>query len=411
MFMTEEEYNVFTQTTPIVSAVVNLTDNCNLRCPYCFTEHNTRKISLDILKKVVFFLIQEEQKTKRIEGKTIAFFGGEPMLMFEEIIRPFFEWMEKEDLIEKHNFSFSMTSNGTLFTEERLKFLKKYKCNILLSMDGDKETQDDQRPGVNGKSSFDMIINNLPILLKYYPNICFRATVEPRNVEKVFDNYLFARKLGFNRIFFAPNQDGGWTDQTAVIYEREIVKCVLQMYMDIKNKVPPLYLDNFISFSQRMFPDIHYENVKDRFPKDAKLFRTIYRCGLGTIGIGVACDGTINGCQERNTFLDDDIFKIGNLDQGIDRSKHLRLINCYLEDNYINDQEEKYCKTCPSFESCTKKGCPSHDISKDGLKRNRSLITCRLNEIYQNLCYFIIHLMDKEEDPQVIKELDKLFIS
>jgi len=40
-------------------------------------------------------------------------------------------------------------------------------------------------------------MNNLPMLLKYYPNLTFRATVNTENVAKMFENYLFAEKNGF----------------------------------------------------------------------------------------------------------------------------------------------------------------------------------------------------------------------
>lgn len=31
------------------SAVINLTDECNFRCPYCFTEHNPKRSTFEIV--------------------------------------------------------------------------------------------------------------------------------------------------------------------------------------------------------------------------------------------------------------------------------------------------------------------------------------------------------------------------
>lgn len=410
MFLTEEEYDIFTQTTPISSAVVNLTDNCNLRCPYCFTEHNTRKIKLDTLKKVVDFLINQNKKVPQELMKTIVFFGGEPMLMFEEIIKPFLIWSKEQDLIEKHKFIFSMTTNGTLLTKERLKFLRDYNCHLLLSIDGDKETQDDQRPGINGNSSFDLIFPNIPNILYYNPYITFRATVEPRNADKVFKNYLFAREQGFKSIFFAPNQGVNWDKETTNIYLMELLKCLLMMYDDIKNNEPTVIVSNFLNFSNKLFPSIYQNQQKKKINEDK--YRKIYRCGLGTIGIGVDCDGIINGCQERNTYLDDDIFKIGNLETGIDRERHLRLLNTFLSSDTEQCREySEFCQTCPFFTKCSLRGCPSVLLGKKGEYRHQSYVMCAANRFYLTLSQFFIDQIDKETDPQIKERLEfQLFL-
>lgn len=138
-----DEYLEMRQKTPISSCTINLTDDCNFRCKYCFTHHNPRKISLETMKKAVNFLIEEEKRTGVLREKPIAFFGGEPMLRYEDIIVPFVEWLNVSGLKEKHKILLSMTTNGSLFTDERLKFLSDNNVGILLSVDGDKFTQND----------------------------------------------------------------------------------------------------------------------------------------------------------------------------------------------------------------------------------------------------------------------------
>lgn len=96
------------------------------------------------------FLIKEGERVgypKQAE-KSIAFFGGEPMLMYDSLIVPFIHWIEDSGVAKEYNFTFSITTNGTLLNEERIKFLWSHNIPILLSIDGAKETQDNQRPAL-----------------------------------------------------------------------------------------------------------------------------------------------------------------------------------------------------------------------------------------------------------------------
>ena len=70
------------------------------------------------------------------------------MLEWDSIIYPLIEWSKME-----YPTKFNMTTNGTLFTEDRLNYLFKNNVSFLLSMDGSKETQDKNRPMKNFKSS------------------------------------------------------------------------------------------------------------------------------------------------------------------------------------------------------------------------------------------------------------------
>lgn len=69
--------------------VVNLTNECNLRCKYCFTEHNPKRMTLDVLKQAIQF------GTTTCDVKRITFFGGEPMLEFETLIKPIVQWVHE----------------------------------------------------------------------------------------------------------------------------------------------------------------------------------------------------------------------------------------------------------------------------------------------------------------------------
>lgn len=64
---------------PVQNLVLYLTDDCNLRCSYCFVPKGARRMSADIARKAVdFFLSRHISGTCQRLG--ITFFGGEPFL-------------------------------------------------------------------------------------------------------------------------------------------------------------------------------------------------------------------------------------------------------------------------------------------------------------------------------------------
>ena len=94
----------------ITSAMLVVTHGCNLRCRYCFVQKEPQRMALSTAKDAARFLMANAMASG---GGTpeINFFGGEPMLEFDTVIKPLVEWVHDE-LGEP--FRFSITTNGTL---------------------------------------------------------------------------------------------------------------------------------------------------------------------------------------------------------------------------------------------------------------------------------------------------------
>jgi uncharacterized protein len=76
--------NEFARRLPKMSYMeLILTDQCNLRCSYCFEkDKNPHNMSDETALAAVDFLMEESGPMKRV---TILFFGGEPLLRFDLI--------------------------------------------------------------------------------------------------------------------------------------------------------------------------------------------------------------------------------------------------------------------------------------------------------------------------------------
>ena len=217
--MEEKEFEYKEEYAWPTNLTLTVTESCNLACKYCFVYQHPLEMSFDIAKKSVDYLISNiEKKNKKFNKQhkgTINFFGGEPTLKWTDIIVPLVNYV-KENNFPIH---FSMTSNGTFLTEEKVIFLKENNIGLLLSMDGDEETQNHNRPCHNSNvNSFDLIEPNIKYILKYLPNTMMRATISEDSVQNIYKNYLFAKNKGFKSLFMLPNGREDWSEEKIEIY-------------------------------------------------------------------------------------------------------------------------------------------------------------------------------------------------
>ena len=355
-FIYKEEYKYLT------NVCLNLTDACNLACRYCFVEQHPHYMTLDTAKAAVDWLfdnlkIKKENKQANENSKVgITFFGGEPTLLWDEIIVPLTYYLE-----EKYNnmFDLNITTNGTLLSNERIQFLKDHKIYPLLSIDGAETTQNYNRPcQTKNKNSFDLVQANITKLLKEFPNTTFRSTVIPATVNHMFENYLFAEFMGFNSIYMTPNNREKWTtdeyqdlaNQLKLIFDYRI-----EQFNANVTPITASFIDN--AFENVLLSDIETYNGRYECPN---INHSIYRCGLGT-GLGsIAYDGNIYGCQEQPSKDDKNIFLIGNIfNGGIDKNKHSKLLKKYWERTQPKCENENGCLNCKLQNICTKFSCPS----------------------------------------------------
>lgn len=327
------------------AAVVNVTDSCNNCCPYCFTCDKENNMSLATAEKTIRFL---QQNCKDNERPTITFFGGEPLLRFDDLIRP---------LVEKYQNSviWSITTNGTLMTEEIISFLAENSVRVLLSFDGVKNVQDSQRPMKNGESSYEKVMENIDFLLMKIPTVTVRATITKESLPYMFESMLFFERIGFKHCYFCLNEREDYDMNDFKIMQEQLFKCAEYIYCELIKGRFPIRNDSII----------HYFNEVIEVHDNPVFNNQINRCGMGTTAIGVAYNGDLLPCQEENTTLSR---VIGNIESGIDAEKHMK----YLID-YFNIMENLDCqKDCSNSNRlfCYNQNCPNILIENQGKINN-----------------------------------------
>lgn len=138
--------------------------NCNLACKYCFigklNNQNPTKMTIETMKNAVD-KYYEYSKKQDFPCK-IIFYGGEPLISFENI-KIITQYIKEK----KYNFQMSIVTNGTLLNDEIICFLKNNNFSVGMSIDGPKILNDKNRIYYKSSESvYDNIINNIDILNK-----------------------------------------------------------------------------------------------------------------------------------------------------------------------------------------------------------------------------------------------------
>lgn len=127
--------------------------------------HSTKRMSFETAKKGIDFLLEHSIDSERIN---IAFYGGEPLLEFN-LLKDIVAYVEENAV--GRDFSFSITTNGTMVTEEIVKYFIQHNIQMSISLDGPKRVHDDNRRFANsGVGSFDEVIEALKGIYEKHPD-------------------------------------------------------------------------------------------------------------------------------------------------------------------------------------------------------------------------------------------------
>lgn len=116
------------------SIVLWVTDDCNLRCKYCYAKAGEKKnyMKLDTFIKTLDLIGENDFKLQ------IA--GGEPLMNFE-LVEQIYDYLQKNN----HNIRINMQTNGTLINNEIARKIKKMNIAVGISLDGPPEVNDKLR--------------------------------------------------------------------------------------------------------------------------------------------------------------------------------------------------------------------------------------------------------------------------
>ena len=163
--------------------IINPTINCNFHCWYCYESHIASKMDDEVIRHVKLLIDRIIDDGKSL---TISFFGGEPMLYYDEVMMPILKHAHGKSSESKTPFSANMTSNGFLLSEERIKSMKMLNfTGAQITLDGDKDIHNSIRFRHKGDDTFTHIVDNIKLMVKNGMGVTLRVNCSKDNMTSI----------------------------------------------------------------------------------------------------------------------------------------------------------------------------------------------------------------------------------
>ncbi len=317
---------------PLQTLVLNLTNQCNLSCQYCYEfgedkvatpDGKPKFMDFETAQSSVDFLLEQSAGRRAVH---ITFFGGETLMNFP-LLKQVVGYATEQAKAQSRSIDFSLTTNATLLTPAIIAFLSEQRIGVTVSMDGPKEMHDHLRVFANGRGSYDIVEPRVRALIQNHRTrpITARVTLSSgvTDVVRIFRH--LKNDLGFHEVGFAPVTTS--PDRLYAISDRGMDGVLGQF---------KVLADEYLQFALR--GEMHgFSNVSDTLGELHQGISKSHPCGAGLGLVGVGPSGDIAPCHR---FVDSDQHAIGHVSSGIDRAKQAG----FLSRGHINAKYD--CHTC-----------------------------------------------------------------
>lgn len=171
--------------------IVNPTLGCNLRCWYCYEQHDRMPMMEEAVRDSICRLLDRKAEEEGLESMNVSFFGGEPLLGFHQVVMPILghaaEVCGAKGIALHSNF----TTNGVLLTEDVLDGLESVgltsPATFQISLDGNREHHDHSRIGANRQPTYDCIVTHMKQAAARHHQVFARLNYTATNITSFTD--------------------------------------------------------------------------------------------------------------------------------------------------------------------------------------------------------------------------------
>ena len=345
--------------TQLKALCLHIAHDCNMCCKYCFAgegEYSGDRslMSFEVGKRALDFLIEQSGSRKNLE---VDFFGGEPLLNFD-VVKQLVAYARSIEKEKGKNFRFTLTTNGVLLNDEVMEWANKECYNVVLSLDGRKETNDRMRRTRNDKGTYDLILPKFQKMAKgrnqqgYY----IRGTYTHYNTDFAND-ILHLADLGFEQLAMEPVVTDPKMDYA--LQESDIPKLKDQYDLLAKEMCKR-------NREGKGFTFFHYMIDLEGGPC---IYKRISGCGVGTDYMAVTPWGDLYPCHQ---FVGDEKFLLGNVFDGV---KNTDIVN---EFKLCNVYSREACQDCFAKLNCSG-GCSANAYHTTGKITGTCDMSCELH--------------------------------
>ncbi len=357
---------------------LHVAHDCNMDCQYCFAgkghySGDKGLMKLDIAKKAIDFLIANSGNRRNLE---VDFFGGEPLLNWE-LCKETVKYARKIEKEHNKNFRFTLTTNGLLVNDEVIDFSNENMCNVVLSLDGRKETNDRMRKTKSGGGTYDLVLEKFKKFAEKrgHKDYYVRGTFTKNNLDFAKD-LIHMADLGFKELSIEPVVTSD--DVNYAIDEADVDK-IMENY-DILTKEM-----NERAGKENSFNFYHYDID---FMKGTCVAKRVAGCGVGTEYLAITPEGDIYPCHQ---FVGDEEYLLGNLETGIvnfEKKREFEEVSVYSREDCIDCFAKLYCSG----------GCCANSYHTHGTILKTHSLSCTLQKKrVENSIAMEIKKLDEED--------------
>lgn len=209
-----------------------ITETCNLRCRYCYEKNkNGKSMNFETARKIIDSAYAD---MNGFESMVIELHGGEPFINFS-LIKKIDDYV-----LENHSnipVLFRAITNGTLVHGEIQEWLKERadRYELMLSIDGKQEQNDENRKQINGKGSYEIIdIDFFKQTWKYCP---VSMTINEKTIGHLADGTIWLQEQGFD-VCNAFEWATDWNlEESIPVLDRELDKLTVYYSEHFKERV------------------------------------------------------------------------------------------------------------------------------------------------------------------------------
>lgn len=322
LLYSEENYmkhEAFKNKKTIVKALcLHIAHDCNIRCKYCFASQGDFKgtrsfMTADVGKKAIDFLIKNSGNRRNLE---VDFFGGEPLMNFQ-VVKEIVDYGRSIEKQHNKNIRFTLTTNGVLLNDEIMDYINEHMHNVVLSIDGRKETNDTMRYTIKGDGTYDIILPKLKKMAekRNHENYYVRGTFTRYNLDFAED-VLHLADLGFKHVSVEPvvaTEDNDYAIQV------EDLPKISQQYEYLAEECIKR------EKSGKGFNFFHFMIDLDQGPC---VIKRLLGCGAGAEYLAITPEGDLFPCHQ---FVGNDEFNLGNvLEDNLDTSIYNNFANAHV---------------------------------------------------------------------------------
>ncbi len=335
--------------------ILQVTQNCNLRCEYCIYSgeypqraHSQKKMTWDVAKKSIDFMWKHTRNSKKV---SFSFYGGEPLLEFQLIKKSI---IYAEEIFRGKELNYFITTNGTLLTDEIENFFVSRKVSLTFSLDGPEKIHDKHRKyAFSSIGSFSKLMDAVEHIRENHPEyykkyVSYNAVLDDNNSYYVVSDYFTHNPLLSGGMVTASLATPDYTKEEVIAdssYNEEMQYEFFKIMLSRLGKLDAKHLSKLI-YSQ-------YESIIQRrfqFTQQGGTLPTKGHhggpCIPGVLRLFVNAEGNLYPCERVSETSS--ITSIGNIYEGFELDSAIRILNMerYSIEMCRDCWVRKYCTAC-----------------------------------------------------------------